>query len=319
MYAYIARRLLLVIPTLILASLVVFLVMRALPGDVTAAILGGEGEALNPELVRALRAELGLDDPLHVQYFRWARSMLSGELGGRSLQTGEPIRSLVARELPITLQLAFYTVVVAALIAIPLGALAAARHNEWPDAAVRVVTVAGASLPGYWVALVALLGLVTASRWYPPLVYVSFRESPLEHLQLMALPTLVLAWGYGAHLVRITRAQTIEALGQDYVRTARAKGLGGLAVLVRHALRTSLIPVVTAAGLNIGALLGGAAVLENIFGIPGMGRGIVQAVIARDYPVVQSLAVLSVAVVLAVNVLIDALYAYLDPRVSPGG
>jgi len=315
-HRYIFKRLLLFIPTLILASLVVFVVMRALPGDVTAAILGGEGEALDPAIVGALRKELGLDDPLYVQYARWAWSMASGELGGRSLATGEPLTQLVARQLPITIQLTLYTLTIAILIAVPLGTAAAARHNRWPDTAVRIVSVLGSAVPGFWVALLALLGLVYGLRWYPPLVYIPFTESPGEHLQLMALPALVLGWGYGAHLARITRAQTIEALGQDYVRTARAKGVSGAGVLVRHALRTALIPVVTAAGLNIGGLLSGAAVLENLFGIPGMGRGIVQAVIARDYPVVQSLAVITVFVVLAVNLMIDLIYAYLDPRVS---
>lgn len=316
LHRYVLKRLLLFVPTLVLASLVVFLVMRALPGDVTAAILGGEGEALDPEIVSALREQLGLGDPLHVQYFRWAWSMLSGDLGGRSLETGEPIPNLVARQLPITMQLTLYTLAAAVLVAIPLGAVAAERHNRWPDVAVRVASVAGASVPSFWIALIALLGLVRAFQWFPPLIYVGFWENPAEHLQLMALPAIVLGWGYGAHLARITRTQTIEALGQDYVRTARAKGVGAASVLVRHALRPALIPIVTAAALNIGGLLSGAAVLENIFGIPGMGRGLVQAVIARDYPVVQSLALIAVLVVLAVNLLVDVIYAYLDPKVS---
>lgn len=315
-HVYIAKRLILFVPTLFIASLVVFVVMRALPGDVVAAILGGEGEALDPAIASALRKELGLDDPLHVQYARWAWSMVSGELGGRSLATGEPLAALVARQLPVTLQLTLYTLTIAALIALPLGAAAAARHNRWPDTAVRALSVLGSAVPGFWLALLALLALVYGFRWYPPLVYVRFLENPAEHLQLMAVPALVLGWGYGAHLARITRARTIEALGQDYVRTARAKGVSGAGVLVRHALRSALIPIVTAAGLNIGGLLSGAAVLENLFGIPGMGRGIVQAVIARDYPVVQSLAVISVFVVLALNLAIDVICAYLDPRVS---
>ena len=316
---YIGKRLFLFLPTLVIASLVVFVVMRALPGDVIGAILGGEGEALDPAIVAALRKELGLDDPLHVQYARWAWSMLKGEFGGRSLATGEALSTLVARQVPITLQLSSYALAIAVLTAVPLGAAAAARHNRWPDAAVRVTAMLGSTVPGFWIAYLLLLAFVYGFRWYPPLVYVPVAQNPVEHFQLMILPAIVLGWGYGAHLARITRVQTIEALGQDYVRTARAKGVSGTGVLVRHALRSALVPVVTAAGLNLGGLFGGAAVLENVFGIPGMGRGLVQAVMARDYPVVQSLAVISVLIVLTVNLIIDLALAYLDPRVTLDG
>lgn len=313
---YVAKRLLLFVPTLILASMLIFLAMRALPGDLTSAILGGEGEALRPEMVTAIRDELGLNDPLWLQYARWLWSMVNGEFGGRSMQTSEPIASIVARQLPVTLLLAAYTLTISVLISIPLGVIAAARPNRPLDYGVRMLSIAGSSAPSFWIALVALLFMVKWFRWSPPLVYSGLLDAPVEHLQMMFLPALVLGWGYGSHLTRVTRSQTLEAFQQDYVRTARAKGVGALAVTIRHALRTALIPIVTAAALNIGGLLSGAVVLENIFTLPGIGRGLVQAVIARDYPVVQSLATLCVLIVLTANLLVDLVYARLDPRVT---
>lgn len=316
MRRYAVRRLALFPPTLLLVSIIVFALMRALPGDVTAAILGGEGEALQPELAAALREELGLDDPLPVQYGRWLWSMVNGEFGGQSLETGEPIAGLVARQLPVTAQLTLYSVIFAVVISVPMGVVAALHRGRLLDVLARVLSVVGGALPGFWVAIVALLVLVLLFRWSPPLVYSHLWDSPRDHLQMMALPVLVLAWGYSAHLTRVTRAGLLEVLQQDYIRTAHGKGLSETAVMARHALRTTLIPVITVAGLHLGALLSGAVILEHIFGIPGLGRGLVDAVVARDYPVVQSLSLLLVALVLAVNVLIDLLYGIADPRIS---
>jgi ABC-type dipeptide/oligopeptide/nickel transport system permease component len=313
---YLLRRLALFVPTLLLASLAVFGIMRALPGDVTAVLLGGEGEALRPEFVAALREELGLDAPLGVQYVRWAWQMVNGEFGGTSIATREPIRDLIARALPVTGLLVVYAGLLAVLISVPLGAFAALNGGRWPDLAVRTLSVLGGALPGFWVALLALLLVVALLRWSPPLIYAHPWHRPLEHLEMMAIPALVLAWEFGGHLTRITRAGTLEALQQDHVRTATGKGLRRRTVLLRHALRTAAIPVVTVAGLHIGALLGGAVILEFIFGLPGLGRGLVEAVVARDYPVVQSLALLLVALVLLLNLLVDLLYAALDPRIS---
>jgi ABC-type dipeptide/oligopeptide/nickel transport system permease component len=316
MRGYLVRRALLFVPTLVLASLAVFALMRALPGDVTAVMLGGEGEALRPELVAALREELGLDDPLSVQYLSWAWSMVNGEFGGASLATREPIRDLVARAFPVTGLLVLYAGLLAALIAVPLGAVAAQHAGRWPDVLVRTLGVLGSALPGFWVALLALLLLVLLLSWSPPLIYAHPWHRPLEHLEMMAIPTLVLAWELGGHLVRITRAGTLDALQQDHVRTATGKGLEHRSVLLRHALRTAAIPVVTVAALHVAALFGGAVILEFIFGLPVLGRGLVQAVIARDYPVVQSLALVLVTLVLLLNLAVDLLYAALDPRIS---
>jgi peptide/nickel transport system permease protein len=314
---YVLRRLALLVPTLLVASLAVFLVVRALPGDVIGAVLGGEGEALRPELAAAMRAELDLDAPLSVQYGRWLWRMVNGELGGRSLVTREPIAELVSRQLPVTALLSSYALLLAVATALPLGALAAARRGRLLDIVVRTVAAAGAALPGFWVALLALLLAVTLLRWSPPLVYVAPWVGPLDHLGMMVIPALVLAWELGSHLLRTTRAATLDALAQDFVRTAIAKGLPPRDVL-RHALRSAAVPVVTVVGLHLGTLLGGAVILEAIFGLPGIGRGLVQAVVARDYPVVQSLALVLVTIVVALDLVVDLLYTVADPRIAYG-
>ncbi len=318
MREYLLKRVLLFLPTLVLASMLIFVIVRALPGDVTGVLLGGEGEALRPELVTALRAELGLDEPLVVQYLQWLGSVLSGEFGGRSLATREPIADVVARALPVTATLSLYALLLAIAGAVPLGAWAASRAGSVPDLLVRSSSLLGVALPGFWVALLALLALVQALNWSPPLVYYALWRRPLEHLEIMALPALVLAWELGAHLTRVTRAATLEALGQDHVRTAVGKGLSRSAVLFRHALRSALVPVLTVLGVHLGALLGGVVVLESVFGLPGLGRALVDAVVGRDYPVVQGLALLFVALALLANLVMDLLYAYLDPRISYG-
>lgn len=316
MRRYLSRRGLLIVPTLLVVSVGVFMVMRVLPGDVTGIILGGEGEALDPEVVATLREELGLDDPLAVQYGRWLWSMVNGELGGRSILTGEPIVDMAARQLPVTVQLVVYAVLLAGVVAVPLGLVAASKRQRLPDAAVRMLSAVGGAMPGFWVALVLLLFVVLSFGWSPPLVYSHIWENPVEHVQMMAIPAVVLAWGYGAHIARITRSGLADAERESYVLMARAKGLAPNAVLVRHALRTTWIPIVTMAGLQIGSLLGAAVIMESVFGLPGLGRGLVEAVAARDYPVVQSLTLIVVSLVLVLNLLIDVVYAIVDPRIS---
>lgn len=318
MRRYLSRRGLLIVPTLFIASVGVFVIMRVLPGDVTAAILGGEGEALDPELVASLREELGLDSPLPVQYGRWVWSMVNGELGGRSILTGEPIVDLVARQLPVTMHLITYTILIAGAVAVPLGLVSASKRGKTADVTARMLSALGGAAPGFWVALVVLLVAVLSLGWSPPLIYAHIWENPLEHVQIMAIPTLVMAWGYGAHIARITRAGLLDVERESYVLMARAKGLAPPEVLVRHALRTTWIPVITMAGLQLGTLLGAAVIMESVFGLPGLGRGLVEAVSARDYPVVQSLTLILVSLVLILNLIIDVVYTIVDPRITHG-
>jgi len=314
MPGFLARRLLLAVPTLLLASLVVFAVVRVLPGDPSSALLAGEGEALDPAYAAALRAELGLDEPLPRQYLRWLARLAGPELGGVSLASREAVGAMVARQLPITLLLAAYALTLAAAVGVPLGALAARRADGWADRLLAALVVLGA-LPGFWLALLALLAVVALAGWSPPLVYAQPWQRPLDHLGIMALPTIVLSLELGAHLGRVARAGTLDALAADHVRQARAKGLSPARVLARHALRTAAIPIVTVLGLQLTGLLGGAVVLEAVFGLPGLGRGLVQAVVARDYPTVQGIAMVLVTLALVLHLLVDLAYAALDPRV----
>ena len=319
MRRYLAWRLALIVPTVLAASILVFVVMRVLPGDIALAILSGSGStAVSPEARAALQEELGLNDPLPVQYGRWLRSIVNGEFGGRSLENREPIRSIIGRQLPVTLLLTGYTVLLSIFVSVPLGVLAAVRSNRWPDYVVRVATLGGLALPNLWVALLVILGPLLFFRWSPPIIYTTPWADPGNHIQMMAWPALILAWEYSAHLVRVTRSSMLETLSQAYITTARSKGLPEHAVVLRHALRNALIPAVTMLGLQFGSLLSGALILETIFGLPGIGRGLVQAALARDYPVIQSLASLLVFLSLVVNLVVDMLYTLIDPRISHG-
>jgi peptide/nickel transport system permease protein len=227
----------------------------------------------------------------------------------------EPVRAILARRLPVTFELAVLAFTLGWLVAIPLGVVAAYYHNRWPDYAARIPTQIGYALPNFWIALLLLLLLNRVVHWNPPLYFSPLLEDPAANLQQMIWPALIQGWALSATAARVTRSSLLEVLGQDYIRTARSKGLDEWAVAVRHGLRSAVIPVVTIGGTQLGVLLGGAVILETVFGIPGIGQALVQSAQLRDYPVIQSFAVVLVAVVLALNLFIDALYAFLDPRV----
>lgn len=314
MLRYIAWRLALFAPTALAASIVIFIVMRVLPGDVVGVIAGDV--PISPEARAVLEEELGLNAPLPVQYGRWLKSLVNGEFGGLSLQNRQPIGSLIGRQLPVTVLLGGYALLLSIFVSIPLGVAAAVWSNRWPDRVIRLSTLGGLALPNLWVALLVLLSLLLLFGWSPPIVYRAPWADSWYHLQIMAWPALILTWEYSSHLVRVTRSSMLEALGQAYITTARGKGLPRHTVVLRHALRNALIPIVTMLGLQASGLLSGALILETIFGLPGMGRGLVQAALARDYPVVQSIATLLVLLSLAVNLLVDVIYTRIDPRVS---
>ncbi len=316
MARYLFWRIALLALSTLVASVVVFGVLRVLPGDVAIVILGGGGAPHTPEVREALREELGLNDPLAVQYGRWLWSMANGEFGGKSLVNGQPIRSLVVRQLPVTLLLALYTVVLSVVVSVPLGVLAVWQWRRWPDYIVRLVTIVGQAVPNFWVALLIILGLVLVFRWSPPIVYTHPWQDPWNHLQIVIWPVLLLAWEYSSHIVRVTRASMLDVLHESYVLTARAKGLPERTIILRHVLRNALPPSITVMGFQLGALLGGTLILESIFGLPGLGRGLVTAALTRDYPVVQSLATLLVFAMLSINLVIDLVYTVADPRIS---
>ena len=318
MRQYLARRLLLFIPTLFLASLGIFTAMRVIPGDVAVIILAGEEsiDMVSQDQFDNLRRELGLSDPLPLQYGKWVWSMVNGEFGGRSLLDKEPLSEVVVRRGLVTMQLAVYTIIVSMLVAVPLGVIAAVKQDKWPDYAIRIFTITGHALPNFWLALLALLFLVLYFSWSPPLRYQPVWVDPWTHFQKIIWPVLILSWGYSSNITRIARSSMLEVLRQDYIRTARSKGLRDSIVLLRHALRNAIIPVVTLGGLCIGGLLSGTVILEAVFGLPGIGQGIVQSATLRDYPVIQSLAMLLVVIMLSLNLIIDIVYAYIDPRIT---
>ena len=317
MHQYLARRVLLFFPTLFLASLAIFAIMRVLPGDVALLVLGGEeADATALQQLESLREELGLNDSLPVQYATWVWSMVNGEFGGKSMLDNEPIAEIFARRLPVTLQLTVYTLLIGVFISIPLGIVAALYQNRWQDYLVRVLTVAGHALPNFWIALILILVMLIYFHWTPPLYYTAIWDDPLNHILKVMWPALVLAWGYSSYLTRVTRSNLLEVLRQDYVRTARSKGLGERIVILRHSLRNALIPVITLGGLQLAALLSGTVILETIFSLPGVGQGIVVAATERDYPVIQSLTMLLVFLMLALNLIVDVVYAFVDPRIS---
>ena len=317
MQRYLAWRLLLFIPTLAIASMVIFGIMRALPGDVALVVLSGSGEVSHDiEQVESVREELGLKDPLVIQYGRWLWSMANGEFGGQSLENREAIRSLVARQLPVTLQLTLYAVVLSIIVSVPLGVLAALQQDRWPDYLVRMVTISGQAIPNFLLALLVMVAFMLIFHWSPPIMYKDLWEDPWIHLQIMIWPTLVLGWGYSSLITRVTRSSMLEVLGQDYIRTARGKGLAERKIVFRHGFRNALIPIITVGGLELGGLISGVVIIESIFGLPGLGRGVIQAVTVRDYPVIQSLAMLLVFLMLCINLTVDTIYAIVDPRIS---
>jgi ABC-type dipeptide/oligopeptide/nickel transport system permease component len=291
--------------------------MRILPGDVVSWILSGGGEAVHsPEVREVLRQELGLNESLVVQYLKWLWSMLTGEFGGQSLVNGQPISALVSRQFPVTILLASYTVLLSIIVSVPLGVLSAWRKNRWQDYLIRLITIPGQSLPSFFTALLLLLGLLVIFQWSPPIVYTNPWEDIVNHLQIIIWPVLILAWEHSSHISRVTRAYMLDVMQEDYIRTARAKGLPQSRILFSHELRNALVPTITVLGLQLGGLLSGALILESIFGIPGIGRGIVQAALVRDYTVIQTFATLLVFIMLSVNLVIDIIYRLIDPRIS---
>jgi peptide/nickel transport system permease protein len=311
---YILKRLVLALPVLFGITVVVFLLVRLIPGDVIDAMLGTEG-SLRPEVREQLRKTLGLDRPLYVQYVTWLADIVRGDLG-RSLRTGQPIVENLSGKLPITLELAFLSIVMSLIIAIPLGVISALRRNSSSDFVVRLLGTAGLSLPNFWLATMLILIASRYFRWGAALIYVSPFEDLIENLKQMLLPSLALALGLTAVVMRMTRSSLLEVLSQDFIRTARAKGVRERWVLYRHALRNALLPIVTVVGIQTGHLLGGAVIIEQIFGLPGLGWFLLNAIYQRDYPAVQAGVLILAIIFVMTNLVVDLLYAVLDPRIK---
>jgi peptide/nickel transport system permease protein len=317
MRTYVLRRLLLFVPTLIGASLLIFVLMRLVPGDIAEIIVyqaGTESSAVQQKQVQQIREELGLHRPVLVQYLGWLRDALAGDFGFSYAQR-RPVMDIVRERFPRSMELAVLTIVAAIVWAIPLGVVSAVRQNTWIDYGVRMVSISGLSLPLFFTGVLILYGLVRFFRWLPPLEFVPFFEDPAENLKQLVWPALAQAYYISAPITRLTRSQMLEVIRQDYVRTAHSKGLAERTVVYRHALSNSLLPVVTFIGWWGGRLLGGIVIMEIIFAVPGMGTSLVQAVSHRDYPTVQAIVFVMALVFLSANLLIDVLYGWLDPRI----
>ena len=315
MRTYLTKRLLLIVPTLFGVAAVVFVIMRVIPGDVTLLILGGDQTGrIDPQQVAAMRQQLGLDQPLAVQFGTWLWGVVRLDFG-KSLWTGRPVVEELLIRLPLSLELALLATIVSVLLAIPLGMLAAVRQDSWVDYVIRVGSIGGQAIPSFWVGILVILFLVIYFGWGPPLEFTPPWVDPWANFQQLVWPVVTVGYRYAAVTTRMTRSTVLEVLREDYIRTAWAKGLRERVVVIRHALKNAMLPVITLIGTEFAFLIGGLVVTETVFTLNGVGRFVVDAVAHRDYPVVQALVFLIAFCFVVVNLLIDLTYAWFDPRI----
>jgi len=313
MHRYILRRLLLMLPTFLGVAVLVFLLMRVIPGDIVE-LRFAEGQFFNKDLVAKERARLGLDQPMWRQFIVWVWGIVRLDFG-LSMWSGQPIAHEISVRLQLSLQLAVMATVVAVFLAIPLGTLAALKQDTWVDYTIRLFSIAGLATPSFWLGMLMFLVFLIVFKWIPPMVFVPLWENPLANLSQMLWPALAVGYRYSAVSTRMTRSAMLEVLREDYIRTARAKGLWTRLVVRRHALKNAVLPVLTVIGLEFAFLMGGLVVTEQVFNLNGLGLLFVQSVARRDYTLVQALVLLVACVYIVVNFLVDLLYAWLDPRI----
>jgi peptide/nickel transport system permease protein len=313
MKAFIIRRLLALLPTLLFTSLIVFLSMRLIPGDVIDLMLSQNDIATGQDRAK-IEAALGLDQPMHVQYFEWIGGVMTGDLG-RSLWQNVPVTEQLMDAMPITFELGLLALIVAVSVAVPIGIYSAMRQDTAGDYVTRSFSLLMLAVPSFWLGTLVMVFPSVWWRWSPPLEYTPLLEDPIMNLEHMIVPAILLGLALSAVTMRMTRTMMLEVMRQDYIRTARAKGLSETMLVVRHALRNGLIPVVTLIGLQAPLLIGGAVILEQIFVVPGMGLLLLEAVFQRDYPVVSGVFLVTGVAILLINLLVDLTYGFLDPRV----
>lgn len=319
MTGYVIQRLLLFVPTLLLVSFLVFAIMRFLPGDPAIAILsaGGEG-SYTEEDVERMRAKLGTDKPYHIQYAVWVTNFVQGNFGDSFFYPEVSVASLVKTRFPVSIELAILALIISYIVAVPLGVLSAVKQDTWFDYVAKLFAVAGVALPTFWVGILVIFFLILFFNWLPPLGYKTIWEDPVKNLQQFIFPAIALGYFNTAFAARLTRSSMLEVLREDYIRTARSKGLREWIVIGRHALKNAFLPVVTVAGFQLSRLLGGAVLMEVIFVIPGMGSLLVASVLVRDYPIVQTFIMLVAVSVLILNLLVDLMYGWINPRIRYG-
>jgi peptide/nickel transport system permease protein len=309
---FILQRALTAIPTLFIVTVMVFCIQRLLPGD-PALILAGEDQ--NPEVIEFIREKYRLNDPIPVQYFAWLGQVMQGNLG-QSIRTNQPVTQLIFEKLPVTIELALLSMLIAVIIAIPTGVIAAVRKGSIHDFGSTFFALSGLSIPNFWLGIMLILLVSVQWNLLPASGYVPIREGLWENLKRMIMPAFVLGTGLAAILMRQMRSAMLETLKQDYVRTAQAKGLRRMVVVIRHAMRNALIPVITIFGLQLGGLLSGAVLTEQVFTIPGFGKLVVDAVFNRDYAVVQGIVLFTATAYIAINLFVDLAYALVNPRIE---
>lgn len=309
---YLLQRLLITIPVLLGVSFLAFALVRLVPGDPVQIMLGPEISGTRADEIRRL---YGLDRPWPVQYAEWLVNAAQGNLG-TSIRSGLPIGQSILERLPVTLQLTVYSMLLGMLIGVPLAIIAARRRGSWLDSFVTGIALLGISMPGFWLATLLVLLFSLVLRWLPAIGYVPLTENPVENLRHLLLPALSLGLAFGATIMRFTRSSLLEVYSQDYIRTAASKGLTAGQVTSRHALKNALIPVITVSGIQVGRLLGGAVIIEQIFALPGIGRYTFDAISQRDYPVVQGTVLVFTVFFILTNLIVDILYGVVDPRVK---
>lgn len=312
MLPYLAKKLAQMLPVAFFVTIIVFALTNLLPGDPTVTILG---EQASPEQRAAVRVEYGLDKPAPVRYVTWLARVAQGDFG-RSLRTREDVGAMLAARIPVTLELGFLSILIAVAIGMPAGILAARFRGSLIDVAASLIAMSSVAVPYFWMGVLLIMLFSLKLGWLPPSGHIRFLDDPGGNLRLMVMPALTIGTAFAALVMRQTRASMLQVLSMDYIRTARAKGLSERLVLIRHALRNALIPIVTVIGLQIGALLGGAVVTETVFALPGLGRMLVDGIFQRDFPVIQGAILFIVIAVFAVNLLTDLLYRAFDPRVK---
>ncbi len=314
MLRYTIHRFLLMIPTLLGVAVLVFVMLRVMPGDIVELRLRAEGGQVSPEILAMERARLGLDKPIVAQFSDWMGGLLTGDLG-MSMWTGRPVAYEIGIRLELSLEVAVIATVLATILALPLGTLAALFKDRWPDHLIRLFAIAGLAVPSFWLGMIIILSLLFTFNWIPPLTFTPFLEDPVKNLSQLIWPAMAVGYRYSAVATRMTRSTILEVLQEDYIRTARAKGVFERLVIARHAMRNALLPVVTVIGLEFAFLVGGLVVTEQVFNLNGIGKLFVETVARGDYTMVQALVMLVAGFFIFVNFAIDLLYAVLDPRI----
>ena len=314
MLRYVAKRVVLMVPTLVGVATLIFLLMRVVPGDIVELRFAAESTFVQKDMLDQERARLGLDQPLWRQFATWMGGLARLDLG-TSMWTGAPITEEIRLRFALSLQLALMATAIAVALAVPLGVVAALRQDSWVDYAVRVFSIAGLATPSFWLGIVLILGLLIVFKWLPPMVYTPIWVNPVQNLAQLIWPALAVGYRYSAVATRMTRSAMLEVLNEDYIRTARAKGLWQKLILTRHALKNAMLPVLTVIALEFAFLMGGLVVTEQVFNLNGLGLLFVEAVAHRDYTLTQALVMLVATIFIVVNLLVDLAYAWLDPRI----